>query len=161
MLSAGPNWLEGLVVGVSDGDTMSILVESKEIRIRLYGVDCPELGQAFGKRAKKRVSELCYRQTVRVETKGHDRFKRMLGVVTLPDGRNLNRLVVEEGLAWWYQKYAPRDTRLAHLEIKARKARRGLWSGEDPTAPWDFRKGKQKDVWLNDGRAFRVPMVRP
>ena len=80
--------LHGLVVGVNDGDTITILAESRTVRVRLFGIDCPEQGQAFGQAAKKRVSALCARSVVRVQPKGKDAFGRTLGIVFLADGRN-------------------------------------------------------------------------
>lgn len=68
--------LHGLVVGVNDGDTITILAQSRTVRMRLFGIDCPEKGQAFGQTAKQRVSTLCYRAVVSVQTKGKDAFGR-------------------------------------------------------------------------------------
>jgi endonuclease YncB( thermonuclease family) len=60
--------------------------------------------------------------------------------VVLPDGRNLNRELVQAGLAWWYRKYAPDDRELEKLEAEARSAKRGLWQDPNPVPPWEFRK---------------------
>ena len=43
----------GKVVGVSDGDTITVLVNKIQVKVRLYGIDCPEGGQDFGNRAKQ------------------------------------------------------------------------------------------------------------
>jgi len=135
-----PTDLAGRVVGIEDGDTITMLSDSRQVRVRLFGIDCPERGQDFGRTARKRVSTLCYHTVVRVEIKGNDVFGRTLGIVYLADGRNLNQLLVDEGLAWWYRKYSPRDKKLKSLEEAARKAKRGLWSVEDPTPPWEYRR---------------------
>ncbi len=160
LLTFHPENLEGLVVGINDGDTITILVESKQLRIRLFGIDCPEKGQPFGKAAKQRVSTLCYDTHVSVQKKGTDSFGRTLGFVFLEDGRNLNHLLVDEGLAWWYRKYAPRDSQLKHAEEAAKKERRGLWSDKNPVPPWEYRVSERqvKDDFF---RHFSVPVPRP
>ena len=75
--------------------------------------------------------------------KGHDRYGRTIGEVMLEDGRNLNQELVRSGMAWWYRKYAKRDTNLESLERHAREARAGLWVDADPTPPWNWRKRRQ------------------
>ena len=160
LFSFHPENLEGLVVGINDGDTITILVESKQIRIRLFGIDCPEKGQAFGNSAKQRVSTLCYDTKVIVQTKGTDSFGRTLGFVLLEDGRNLNRLLVEEGLAWWYRKYAPQDSQLKRAEEAANTGRRGLWSDKNPVPPWEYRVS-EKQVRGDYYQQFSVPVPRP
>jgi endonuclease YncB( thermonuclease family) len=160
LFSFHPENLEGLVVGINDGDTITILVESKQLRIRLFGIDCPEKGQPFGKVAKQRVATLCYNEHVSVQTKGTDFFGRTLGFVFLADGRNLNHLLVDEGLAWWYRKYAPQDSQLKHAEEGAKKVRRGLWSDKNPVPPWEYRVS-EKQVRDDCNRQFVVPVPRP
>ncbi|MGC4048551.1 MAG: thermonuclease family protein [Paludibaculum sp.] len=148
-LANGETWT-GKVVGVQDGDTITILREGRQARVRLDGVDCPELGQPFGRNARERVSVLAFGKVVTVRQKaasvGRDRYGRVLGQVSLPDGRNLNRLLVAEGLAWWYRRYAPRDAVLAGLEERAREAGLGLWADADPEPPWLWRAQRRKRV---------------
>jgi micrococcal nuclease len=81
----------GKVVGVVDGDTLTILHNGIGERIRLNGIDCPEKGQAFRKRAKQATSDLAFRKTVTVQTYGKDKYERTIGDVILPDDRNLNQ----------------------------------------------------------------------
>lgn len=132
--------VHGKVTGITDGDTIKVLVDKKEIKIRLYGIDCPEDGQAFGKQAKKITSEMCFGKTVKIEIKDTDFFKRKVGVVILLDGRNVNQEILKAGYGWWYQKYAPKRLDLKTLEQEARKAGLGLWSDTNPIAPWLYRK---------------------
>lgn len=141
---AGDGSWTGKVVGIHDGDTISVMHDGKAVHVRLDGIDCPELGQAYGRQARERVSELAFGRMVTVRTPGADRFGRVLGQVFLPDGRNLNRELVREGLAWWYRRYAPRNTALADLEEQARERRLGLWQGEEPEPPWLFRKQRRR-----------------
>jgi micrococcal nuclease len=134
----------GKVVGVTDGDTIKVLRLGRQVRVRLYGIDCPEKKQAFGNRAKRYTSDLVFAKTVTVKVKDIDRYQRIVGEVILPDGRNLNQELVRAGLAWWYQRYAKTDRKLERLEQIARKNKRGLWADPDPLPPWDFRKKRRK-----------------
>ena len=86
----------GPVVSVLDGDTLEVLNHNHPERIRLNGIDCPEKGQAFGKRAKQAASDLAFRKQVTLQTHGHDKYKRTLGEVILPDGMNLNQELVKQ-----------------------------------------------------------------
>ena len=128
------------VVGVIDGDTIEVLNGHHAERIRLSGIDCPEKGQAFGKRAKQAASELVYGKEVTLQTHGKDKYKRTLGEVILQDGTNVNQELVKQGWCWWYRKYAPGDTILERLENEAREARKGLWVDPQPVPPWEWRK---------------------
>ena len=93
----------------------------------------------FGNRAKHFVSDLAFEKEVKVEVKGQDRYWGTVANVILPDGKNLNREIVNVGYAWWFSKYAPRDTELQALESEARRAKRGLWVDRDPVPPWEYR----------------------
>ena len=130
----------GRVVGVSEGDTVTVLSKGKPVRIRLHGIDCPEKRQAFGKRAKQFTSRVVYGKEVRVKDLGQDRYRRTLAEVLLSDGRSLHRELVKAGFAWWYRKDAPEDKVLAQLERDARDAKRGLWADAKPIPPWQWRK---------------------
>ncbi len=103
------------VVGVTDGDTITVLHNGKGERIRLHGIDCPEKRQAFGNRAKQFTSNLVFAKTVTVQVLDRDRYGRTVGVVLLPDGRSLNHELVKAGLAWMYRRYT-NDQSLSDLE---------------------------------------------
>lgn len=140
-LTAAEPW-SGRVVAVGDGDTIEVLRGRAAARVRLHAVDCPELGQAFGQRARRRTAELVMGREVRVQVVERDRFGRLVAEVFLPGGESLNRKLVAEGLAWWYRDYAPRDVELRLLEEKARDARRGLWADPKPVPPWIWRRNR-------------------
>jgi len=133
----------GKVVAVKDGDTLEVLTNRVAVRVRLYGIDCPEKGQAFGQKAKQFTSDQVFGKTVKVIEKDRDRYGRTVEKVTLEDGRSLNRELVRAGLAWWYRQYAKKDAELKTLEREAREAKAGLWADADPVLPWDWRKGKR------------------
>ena len=135
---ARPAAADGTVVRVRDGDSIVVMRDGVGIEVRLVGIDCPELAQAFGRKAKSSTADLAFGKTVRLVAKGKDRYGRELAEVILPDGRSLNRELVAAGLAWWYRKYST-DRTLEALELAARRAHRGLWSDTGAVAPWDFR----------------------
>src|SRR5262245_49428652 len=117
------------VVGVSDGDTITVLTPAKQlVKVRLWGIDAPETGQDFGSRAKQCASSLAFGKTVMIRERDRDRYGRTVAEVILPDGRSMNREMVRQGMAWWFRKYAARDAELGRLEADASEARIGLWS---------------------------------
>jgi micrococcal nuclease len=130
---------QGKVVAVVDGDTIKVMHEGRAEKVRLEGIDCPEKGQAFGKRASQFTAAMVMGKVVTVETVGRDIYGRTLGVVSLADGRNLNRELVRTGLAWWYRHFSS-DNSLGDLEAEARAAHRGLWRDPHPVAPWEYRR---------------------
>jgi endonuclease YncB( thermonuclease family) len=129
--------LSGEVVGVHDGDTITVLtVHKRSVKVRLYGIDAPESNQPYGSKAKQRLSELVFGKRVRVETHGTDRYRRTLGVVYLND-KDINAQMVSEGLAWAYVRYS---SRYVPQQEEAKSARRNIWSQKNPTPPWEFRR---------------------
>lgn len=140
--------LVGQVVGVTDGDTITVLDDQRtQHKIRLAGIDAPEKAQAFGQRSKEALSALVFGRRVTVETGKQDRYRRTVGKVII-DGRDANLAQVVAGMAWHYKKYegeqSPSDRLLyADAEREAREVRRGLWLDAEPTAPWDWRHNKR------------------
>jgi endonuclease YncB( thermonuclease family) len=133
-----PYDLEGKVVGVSDGDTITLLVEFRPHKIRMNGIDAPESGQAFGQVAKEALADLVFGRDVRISVVDIDRYGRLVGDVYAGD-LYVNAELVQAGLAWHYVEYSDNAT-LAALEIMAKDTRAGLWQDPSPVAPWDFRR---------------------
>ena len=133
-----PRVFEGECVVVHDGDTISVLVGRKQVKVRLEGIDCPELGQDFGTRARQYTSTECFGKTVSVEPRYHDRYGRTVARVRV-GGRDLSVMLVEAGLAWHYVAHSS-DPELATAQLNAQKAHRGLWSMRSPTPPWQWRR---------------------
>lgn len=131
---------QGKVVGITDGDTLTLLVEQKEIKIRLAQIDTPERGQSYGTRAKQALSNLAFGKTATVKVENIDRYGRTVGRVYVGD-IDVNAELVRQGVAWVYRKYATDDS-LFRVEAEARDAKRGLWSlpETDRTPPWEWRK---------------------
>lgn len=133
----------GKVVKVADGDTFTILDSyGKSHRIRLYGIDCPELNQPFGKEAKRYTSNLVLQKMVSIEKISTDRNGRMVAKVTLNSNQSINELLLKNGMAWHFLKYDKSKT-YAALAQQARAAKLGLWAYANPIAPWDWRKRKK------------------
>jgi endonuclease YncB( thermonuclease family) len=151
--------LLGRVVGVSDGDTVTVLDAAKaQHKVRLAGIDAPEKGQPFGERSKENLSRLVFGRDVRVDWRKTDRYGRLVGTVWVasPDApcrRNADcantldagmaQLTV--GLAWHYKKYAHEQEpeqrgQYAFAEEEARAKRVGLWKDANPVPPWEWRK---------------------
>ncbi len=104
-LAANAETITGLVVGIADGDSITVLDADKvQHKIRLSGIDAPEKKQPFGNRSKESLSELAFDKTVNVETSKRDRYGRQIGKV-LVDGRDVNLVQVERGMAWFYRQY--------------------------------------------------------
>ncbi len=95
----------GMVVGVTDGDTIKVMgTHNKQVKIRLYGIDCPEKGQAFGKKAKQFTSKLVYGKVVEVEVMDTDRYGRTVALVAV-NKQILNEELLKAGYAWVYYQY--------------------------------------------------------
>lgn len=137
---------EAKVIGVTDGDSITVLMpDNKEVKVRLYGIDCPEMRQPFGRVAKRATAALAAGKTVDVEVVETDRYGRSVALVTLPDGQNLSRQLLREGMAWVYTQYCKRPECDAWrgVEFVARDAGRGLWRDPQAMPPWEWRKLKR------------------
>ncbi|AKH39640.1 hypothetical protein AAW31_13235 [Nitrosomonas communis] len=131
----------GRVVGVSDGDTLTIIDNRKQqIKVRLAEIDTPESAQPYGTRAKQALSQLVYGKTVWVKVRDIDRYGRTVGRVYEGD-IDVNAEMVRIGAAWVYRKYAS-DQNLYTLEKQARQNKSGLWSLPEAqqVPPWEWRK---------------------
>jgi len=129
---------DGKVVSVTDGDTIKVLKNGKQVKIRLASIDCPEKGQPYGQAAKKFTAGLVAGKVVKIWPTDTDRYGRTVAFVFVGD-KNLNKELLSAGLAWHYKKYS-RDPELAKLEFQARSEKRGLWAEPDPVPPWEWRR---------------------
>ena len=96
--------LTGKCVSITDGDTIKILLDNQQIKVRLEGIDCPERDQPFGQKAKAFIGELCHGKVVTVTDMGEDRYGRTLGVVMVGN-KNVNQELIKAGLAWHFKRY--------------------------------------------------------
>lgn len=146
--AASAESITGMVVGVADGDTVTVLVNGHDqIHVRIMGIDAPEKKQAFGQRSKQAMSDCAFGKKTQVEWSKKDRYGRTVGKVSVDDV-DCGLRQIELGLAWHYKAYKreqqPEDRKsYAAAEAVARSAEIGLWSERDPVPPWDFRHGKR------------------
>lgn len=145
---AGAARLDGRIVGVSDGDTVTLLTpEHRQYKVRLSGIDAPEKGQAFGAHSKQTLAHLLYDREVSVEWTKTDRYGRILGKIER-DGVDMNLEQLREGSAWVYTQYlkelAPADRALyKEAEQEARIRHAGLWHDTHPEPPWQWRRDRR------------------
>ncbi len=135
--------LSGRVVGISDGDTIRVLLGSnQQMRVRAADIDAPERRAPWGAKAKQAMAELVFRRVVDIEVVDTDRYGRKVGTIFV-DGLNVNEELVESGNAWVYTKYL-RNRNLISVEQDARRNKRGLWSlpEREQVPPWIWRRNQ-------------------
>ncbi len=137
-LQAHADSLSGKVVRIADGDTLTVLVDRRQVRVRLVEIDAPESKQAFGKRSRQSLAELCAGKSARVDWTQLDRYGRTLGRVWCA-GVDTNAEQLRRGMAWVFDRYVT-DRSLYALQDAARAARIGLWSDPAPMPPWLWRE---------------------
>lgn len=135
--------IEGKVVGVTDGDTITVLVDRQQMKVRLTEIDTPEKAQPWGSRAKEALSRKVFGKDIEVRNEGTDRYGRTLGRVFV-DGRDVTREMIREGHAWAYRQYLKDQSLLADQEY-ARSNRLGLWSlpEAERMPPWEWRHSRK------------------
>ncbi len=132
----------GKVIGIADGDTLTVLAGTTPHKIRLAEIDAPEKRQAFGERSRQSLSDLCFNADAEVTPAVIDRYGRTVGRVRC-NGADASLHQVQHGLAWAYTRYLT-DPAIAAAEQAARDSRSGLWADAEPTPPWLYRKGKKQ-----------------
>lgn len=151
------NILEGLVVGVSEGDRLTVNSYGNEIPVRLYGVAAPQTakidkftgwnkpGQPYAEDAFRALSLKVLHQRVKVEVRSTivsptEPHQIAVAVIFL-DGRNINLEMVSDGWAWAYKRLLNKVDyhRYSGTERLARARKNGLWMQENPQPPWDFK----------------------
>lgn len=157
--TTAPQVLEGRVVAVADGDTLTVLDSNHlQHKVRLAGIDAPERGQPFGEKSKQSLSRAVHGKDVRIEWTKRDRYGRFVAKIWVsppeltcaqpPCARTLdvNLAQLTVGLAWHYKEYEREQSeqdrhRYAFAEQEARARKAGLWSDANPIAPWEWRHG--------------------
>lgn len=136
---------EGTATRILDGDTILVRSRGTTIKIRLYGIDCPEYGQPYSQEAKEAVRAMVLGKNIRIETMDTDQYGRTVGLVEV-HGRLVNAELVRQGMAWVYARYckqAPLCRNLHALEDAARANKVGLWRDHKPTPPWLWRRSRR------------------
>ena len=146
-----------LVVGVSDGDTVTARCGKpgayEQVKVRLSGIDAPEKRQPYGERARQALAAFVFQRWVRLDCPKTDRYGRSICSVwvapnSAPDGPktlDAGLAMVTQGMAWWYRTYALDQAPQARgqygfAEQEARAKRVGLWRDASPMPPWEWRR---------------------
>jgi endonuclease YncB( thermonuclease family) len=130
------------VLDVHDGDSLTLVNATHTYHIRLNDIDAPELAQPYGKESRTSLRSICLLKKATAESSGEDQYGRTLVRVQCA-GVDASAEQVRRGLAWVFDRYAPRTSPLYGLQAEAREARRGLWSADNPTPPWVYRRVKR------------------
>ena len=141
--------IEGRVVAVADGDTVTVLdARKRQHKVRLTGIDAPEKRQPFGEASRQHLAGLVFGRAVEARCPKRDRYGRWLCKLRV-DGRDANFAQLAAGMAWHYKAYGKDQglfdfTGYALIELEARYRRRGLWADPRPQAPWEFRRARRE-----------------
>lgn len=153
--------LVGDVVKIQDGDTITVLdADKNQHKIRLAGIDAPELGQAYGKASRSNLSALIAGKTVQIEWHKRDKYKRIVGKVEW-EGTDVCMFQIATGMAWHYVKYqaeqSVQDRSIyAYTQTQAKEKNLGLWQDKEPVPPWEWReKNKNK----SDSESIEVASI--
>ena len=145
LVDAKAEVLVGTVVGITDGDTITVLdKDNAQHKVRLMGIDAPEKSQAFGAASKQALSNYIYQREVTVDYKKLDKYKRIVGKVIL-DKQDVCLAMIELGMAWHYKDYEKEQSKTdrdfySQAELKAREAKIGLWKDNKAIEPSAFRR---------------------
>jgi len=131
--------IPGMVKSVIDGNTLEIAGNDNEIyTIQLSGIDCPELGQEYGDRAKAHLEKIALQKNVVINLEGKDRWGNKLATVFLNGTVDIRLELLKEGLAWTAERNPLSE--LESVKEQARKKTKGLWKQDNPTPPWVYRR---------------------
>lgn len=137
--------LQGKVVHVADGDTITVLdATNTQHKIRLQGIDAPEKAQAFGQKSKQSLHQLVHSKQVSVEYQKKDKYGRTVGKVVF-NGLDVCLEQIKLGMAWHYKQYESEQFKkdreiYAQAELSVRANAIGLWKDKQPIPPWEFRR---------------------
>lgn len=126
------------VIGISDGDTLTIQFDREPVRVRIAEIDAPEKKQPFGTRSKQSLAELCFGKLAEVTPQTKDRYGRTVARVSC-NGQDVSEYQLKNGMAWVFDRYVT-DRSLYGIQDEARQAGRGLWVDQNPVPPWEWRK---------------------
>lgn len=138
-----------LVVGISDGDTLTARCGQpgayEQMKVRISAIDAPEAKQPYGQRSKQNLSDLCLHVEAQITPRTKDRYGRTVADVRC-HGLDAAQHQVATGMAWYYVKYGRGYEGFREIEATARHSKLGLWRDPDPAPPWEWRKEKRSHV---------------
>ena len=145
--------LTGHVIGISDGDTLTVLADRHRIRVRIDGIDAPEIRQTFGQSARRSLAQMIFQKDVRLECRETDSLSPKICKVWVQPSDcptcgmtlDVGYAQVVAGMAWWLGEHAKQQSeedrgRYESAESEARERHRGLWSDLHPVPPWEWRR---------------------
>lgn len=139
--SAALGAISGTVTGIADGDTLTVLIDRRPVKVRLAEIDAPEKQQAFGTGSRHSLAQLCFHKAAALDVVDTDRYGRTMAKI-MCDGVDANAEQVRRGMAWVYVRYAQAHSPLYAIETAATAARLGLWADSSPIPPWIWRRQK-------------------
>lgn len=143
------------VIGIADGDTLTVLHAGRPLKVRLADIDAPEKRQPWGQRSKQSLSDLCFKRDAQLYIQTVDKYGRTVARVTCA-GTDANRAQVERGMAWVYDKYNL-DASLPAVQAAARSRGAGLWADPVPVPPWEFRHAPKVAAHAGDAECHTGP----
>lgn len=140
--------LDGTVIHIADGDSLTLMVDNTPHKIRLLGIDAPERSQAYGKQSRVALNRAVNGKQVTVKWSKRDDYGRIVGKV-IYKGRDINLQQLQKGMAWHYKHYEREQeledrSRYAQAEYLAQRDKLGLWQDANPVAPWKFRREQRR-----------------
>jgi endonuclease YncB( thermonuclease family) len=133
------------VIGISDGDSFTVLFKNEPFKIRIHGIDAPERDMPFYKTSKGFLASLIFNKYVNLEITDKDKYQRFVADVYLNNQVNIGYEMIKKGMAWHYLKYSD-DSKMTDYEQIARDFKIGLWQDNNPEAPWEFRKNQRESL---------------
>jgi endonuclease YncB( thermonuclease family) len=153
-IAAHASTVDAPVVRVVDGDSLIVLLDGRQVRVRLKEIDAPEIKQSFGKRSRQSLADLCDARNARVTWDQKDRNGRLLARVRC-SGIDANAAQVSRGMAWVFDRYV-KDRSLYPLQERARAQRLGLWGADaQPMPPWQWRAEKGRTEYVAPERTLK------
>lgn len=149
-LSARPeagDVVSGKCISVTDGDSISLMTDTAVLKVRLEGIDAPERGQEYSKKATQALAQKVKGKEVSIEVTGYDKYQRVLAQL-LFEGENINFWLVRNGWAWQFTEHDDSEE-LKLAQESAQEEKKGLWAGQiEPMAPWEYRDRQRKLVQI-------------
>lgn len=144
---------EILCIKVIDGDSFhGQRADGNIVKYRIFGIDCPERDQPYGDSATTYLSSRILNRVILVDSISSDPYGRTVCKAYEKATSKKNRFrkdlaiqLLERGYAWWSKRYAPNESGYMTAEANAKRANKGLWSQENPIAPWKWRKLLKKE----------------
>ena len=135
--------VKGTVISITDGDTLKALINGKQEKIRMFGIDAPGSKQTWGKESKEALSNLISGKDVSFDIKSKDKYGRTLAI-TFVGKKNINLEMIKTGNAWYYEFFDKNNLESKKAMENAKKNKLGLWGTPNPKNPYDYRKDKNE-----------------